>query len=111
MSLFAAETVLLESGSVYEGEFTHYGSFEGSVTASLGAVIGDAELYMQIGSQPTRNSYSCKVTEGNSCSGEGEVYIGVYGNESPYQNFWPLLIDFFRGRISYNDELISKRRN
>lgn len=92
--LFADVTTLTSgvsaSGSVTLDEMNYYkiSALEGqSVKAVLDQLMDDGDLYVKIGSEPTKASYDCRsirtLTSDEDCSTtldmDSDVYIGVYG--------------------------------
>lgn len=75
-----------QSGSVAEGEWLFYGPYVNQ-SGELKVVMqgdGDADLYVQRGSQPDEDNHQCRPYEKGSeetchLSGKGDYYIGVHG--------------------------------
>ncbi len=84
------------SGSVAAGEWVHYGPYN---VGSGGLVVemtgtGDADLYVNNGSQPTESDYDCRPYSGSSdesCEADGPaaVYVSVngYADTSDFELF------------------------
>jgi len=86
-----------ESGSVLRDAMDYYRIPVGekqTVSIVLNELTADADLFVQIGSKPTSESYACKSTQGGISVEEctfalkdaGEIFIGIFGfRASDYQ--------------------------
>lgn len=91
------------SGSVSQGQETHYGPFSVASGTSFEAAMtgsGDGDLYVNFGAPPTTTSYDCRPYLGSSnetCTlsvpaGETQAYVMVRGYSSATYN---LTVDYF----------------
>jgi hypothetical protein len=81
----AASTQIEESFSVDRNEWRHFGPYtvEGTLNATITGT-NDADLYVNIGSQPTTSAYTCRPYSPHSnedCTvvGPVEAYVSVHG--------------------------------
>ena len=81
-----------KSGKVRDGEFKYYQipvSSKKVFEVVMSELTADAELYVQVGSEPTKASYACRSLNSNirdetckfSLNDASNIYVGVYGYE------------------------------
>ena len=95
---------ITENFELEKGDWKHFGPFEvnGTLEATLSG-SGDADLYVQKGTQPTTANYACRPYSTHSneeCAVEsnGPVYVSVNGWQSANVEL----------NVSYNSEAISE---
>jgi len=104
------------NGVVEQGDINYYkivGQNGETVESLINGLSADADIYMKIGSKPTRLSFDCKSTNGgnnsDSCSilleEDADVFIGIFGYRTAnYQLTSILKVGNNEGTLLTSDE-------